>query len=63
MSTEFHRGDVRITRYSDGHQYRYQLHNDVYTLDELKQLRSLLRAVIRNNGATNPKRRKKRVES
>ena len=63
MSTEFHRGDVYVTRYYSGAHGSavYQLHRDTYTLAELKQLRALIRALIRNNGSTNPKRRKKRV--
>ena len=62
MSTEFHRGDVYVTRFFSGAHGScvYQLHKDTYTLAELKQLRVLIRALIKNNGAHTPKRRKGR---
>ena len=55
MSIEFKRGDVTVTRFwNQGN--RYQFHRDVFTYDELKQVKVLVTALIRHDAK---KKRKK----
>ena len=58
MSTEFKRGNVTVTRFwNQGNRYQFQ--RDVFTYDELKQVKVLVTALIRHDRTKKIKRVKK----